>query len=62
MKIQILKSKNAQFYWRIVARNGRILATSETYKSKQSCLHTAEKVLDTISSTVIDLQDLTKKP
>lgn len=41
MKIQILKSTNGQFYWRIVARNNRILATSETYKSKQSAIKSA---------------------
>lgn len=56
MKIQILKSKNGQFYWRIVARNGRILATSETYKSKQGCELTANRVAD----KGFPVEDLTK--
>lgn len=32
MYIEILK-KNKQWYWRIVAKNNRILAVSETYSS-----------------------------
>lgn len=26
------------YYWRIVARNGKVLASSETYRNKQDCL------------------------
>ena len=59
MKIQILKSTNGQFYWRIVARNGRILATSETYKSKQACKNTVTSVIDGIGYG-IPCEDLTK--
>ena len=59
MKIQILKSKNGQFYWRIVARNGRILATSETYKSKQACKRTVDAFhADSFWNDMI-IQDLT---
>ena len=42
MKIKIHRSKDNQFYWTIVASNGRTLATSETYKSKQSCIKSAD--------------------
>ena len=34
------KSKNGKFYFIIVARNGRTLATSEMYNSKQACQKT----------------------
>lgn len=37
MKFEIHKSKNKQFYFVLVARNGEVILTSETYKSKQSC-------------------------
>ena len=57
MKIQILKVHYAQFYWRIVASNGRILATSEMYKSKQACAKTACRLR--IYNT-ITIEDLTK--
>lgn len=43
MKIEILKSKG-QFYWRIRARNGRILCHSEKYKSWQGAMNTARRV------------------
>ena len=37
MQFEILPSTNRQWYWRIVASNGQILAHSETYTSAQSC-------------------------
>jgi len=41
--IEILKKK-AKWYWRLVARNGKILAHSEQYCSKASARKTAEWV------------------
>ena len=35
MKIKQLRSKDGQYYFTIVARNGRVICTSETYRSKQ---------------------------
>jgi len=43
MKIVVLKKKK-QWYWKIVARNGRSLAHSETYSSLARALKTAIKV------------------
>ncbi|HEX8207706.1 MAG TPA: YegP family protein [Solirubrobacteraceae bacterium] len=37
MKFQIRNASGGQFYWRIVAGNGQVLATSETYVSKAGC-------------------------
>ena len=42
MKIHIKKSKNKKFYFNVVARNGRTLATSEMYNYKQGCLKSAK--------------------
>lgn len=36
-KYKILKSKDDQWYFVMIASNGQILATSETYTTKQSC-------------------------
>ena len=40
-KIKILQAKNKQYYFVITGFNNRILATSEMYKTKQSCMKTA---------------------
>ena len=37
MKFEIHVSKNNQFYFILVARNGEVVATSETYSTKQMC-------------------------
>ncbi len=39
MKFEIRDSNSSSqpYYWRIVAGNGQILATSETYTTRQSC-------------------------
>lgn len=44
--ITILKSKDGQFYFTVTAKNGKKLATSETYKSKQSAVKGAKAVLN----------------
>jgi uncharacterized protein YegP (UPF0339 family) len=44
MKIEVLKAKNGQWYYRIKSRNGKILCTSETYTRKTSAKNTAWKL------------------
>ena len=44
MKIEVLKNKRSKWYWRLVAANGKVLAHSETYSSKQMALKTAKKI------------------
>ena len=41
-KIQVVKGKK-QWFWRIVARNGKTLAHSETYSSKGKAVQTAKR-------------------
>lgn len=44
MRIEIHRASGGQFYWRLVASNGQVLATSETYYSKQDARTAAELV------------------
>ena len=44
MKIEMLKNKKSKWFWRIKANNGKILAHSESYNSKQACRKTADRV------------------
>ena len=34
MQFEIRRASGGQYYWRIVASNGQVLATSETYYNK----------------------------
>lgn len=58
MKFQIRRSSSAAqpYYWRIVASNGQVLATSETYVNKQDAM-AAIRIVQTsaASATVEDL-------
>lgn len=56
MKFEILKAKNKQFYFVLKSKNGEIVATSETYKSKQACIDTIKLITwGTFFSKTIDL-------
>ena len=44
MHFEIRRSSNWQFYWRIVASNGQVLAHSETYAAKASAISAAQSV------------------
>lgn len=44
MRFEIHRASGGQFYWRIVASNGQVLATSETYYSKADAQAAAESV------------------
>lgn len=44
MTFEIRRASGGQYYWRIVAGNGQVLATSETYYSKASAQAAAESV------------------
>ena len=43
---KLIAQKNAagKWYWTLTEQNGQILATSQAYKTKASCLRTAQKV------------------
>jgi uncharacterized protein len=60
MKFIIKKSINNQFYFDIVANNGQILATSETYTRK----YNAKKAIESIRINIFDapIMEETEKP
>ena len=43
-KFQVYEDKAGEFRFRLTARNGEIIATSEGYKTKASCLNGIESV------------------
>ena len=43
-KFQVYEDKAGEFRFRLTARNGEIIATSEGYKAKASCLNGIESV------------------
>lgn len=45
MKFIIHKSKNKQFCFTLVSRNGNVLCTSETYKRKSSCTNAINSII-----------------
>ena len=38
------KDASGKWYWTLTEQNGQILATSQAYQTKASCLRTAQKV------------------
>ena len=55
MKIIILKSKrNKQWYFRIVASNGKKVAHSEGYRNKSDCVKTANLLMANLSTAKIE--------
>lgn len=57
MKFEIRDATGGQFYWRIVASNGQVLATSETYYNKADARSAAQSVKDNAATAPIS--DLT---
>jgi uncharacterized protein YegP (UPF0339 family) len=56
MKFEIRKAADGQFYFVLKARNGEIIATSETYATKPMCKKGIKAVIKvSISAPVIDL-------
>jgi uncharacterized protein YegP (UPF0339 family) len=44
MQFEIRRASGGQYYWRIVASNGQVLATSETYYNKADAQSAAKSV------------------
>lgn len=56
MKFEIRNASGGQFYWRIVASNGQVLATSETYVSKAGCTNAIRTVkAGAATAPIVDL-------
>lgn len=60
MYFTVQQAKNGQFYWTLKAGNHEVVATSEQYTTKASCM----KTIDSIKSKGIDnnteVKDLTQ--
>jgi uncharacterized protein YegP (UPF0339 family) len=56
VKFQMKKTSNGQFRFNIVASNGQIVATSETYTRKQSALDTIESIKKNAPAASVDDQ------
>jgi uncharacterized protein YegP (UPF0339 family) len=54
MRFEIHRASGGQYYWRIVASNGQVLATSETYYNKADALSAAESVRSSVGSAQIN--------
>jgi uncharacterized protein len=54
VKFQIKKTSNGQFRFNIVASNGQVVATSETYTRKQSALDTIASIQNNAAAATVD--------
>ena len=50
-KFEIKKSKDDQYYFVLKANNGKVIATSETYKKKSSC----EKGIASVKKSIVKI-------
>ena len=56
MKFVMKKTSNNQFRFNLVASNGQVVATSETYTRKASALDTIESMRKNVANATIDDQ------
>ncbi len=56
MKFVMKKTSNNQFRFNLVASNGQVVATSETYTRKTSAMDTIESMRKNVASAKIDDQ------
>lgn len=56
-KFEINKSSNGQYYFVLKAENGKIIATSEMYTTKESCKNGIQSVKD--NAGIAEISDLT---
>lgn len=54
-KIEIFKGVDKQYYFRIIAENGEIIAVSEAYKNKTNCKKGIKSIRENINSEITDL-------
>ena len=56
-KFEIYTDKAGEFRFRLKARNGEIIATSEGYKAMPSCLNGIDSVKRNADSPIVKLED-----
>lgn len=61
MKFEIRKSVNGKFYFVFKARNGKTIATSEMYESKQACRKGIKSIRKGMFAKTVDLTELSRK-
>ena len=54
MKFEIKKSKDGQFYFNLLARNNKVVATSEMYTRKENALKTARLIAEETYQGIVD--------
>ena len=54
MKFVLKKASNGQFRFNLVASNGQVVATSETYVRKQSALDTIESIRSKVGAAQVE--------
>lgn len=54
-KFEIFKAKNRQYYFRLKAKNGKIIAQSEGYMTKASALKGIAALQNCAAAEVLDL-------
>ncbi|GAA4459477.1 YegP family protein [Phytohabitans houttuyneae] len=56
MKFEVKKTTSGQFRFNLVASNGQVVATSETYTRKQSAMDTIESIKSKAGGATVDDQ------
>lgn len=54
MKFVVKKTSNGQFRFNLVAGNGQVVATSESYKRKDSAMNTIASIQKSAGSAKVD--------
>ena len=54
MKFQVTKTSSGQFRFNLVASNGQVVATSESYTRKQSALDTIESIRKNAAGAAVE--------
>ncbi len=52
-KFEIRQTTDNQYYWRLAAANGEIVAVSESYTTKYSAIHSARRIQEIAGSAKI---------
>jgi uncharacterized protein len=55
-KFVVKKGASGKYHFNLVAANGQVIATSETYEHKQSALHGIESVKENAPGAEVDDQ------
>jgi uncharacterized protein len=56
MRFVVKKTSNGEFRFNLVASNGQVVATSESYKQKASALNTIESIQKNVGGASVDDQ------